>query len=115
MSAIFRGFQRFMPCLSCFGQDRFFHSSFLAWHSHTVPMHSSSLRKLWIFDGVPHIHDAHTSAFFNHKKPFAEIFVGKQSFGSFPETMKDFKTVSYTHLRAHETVLDLVCRLLLEK
>ena len=25
------------------------------------------------------------------------------------------RTVSYTHLRAHETVLDLVCRLLLEK
>src|SRR5665811_588215 len=25
-----------------------------------------------------------------------------------------FNTVSYTHLRAHETVLDLVCRLLLE-
>src|SRR5664280_1329922 len=25
------------------------------------------------------------------------------------------KTVSYTHLRAHETVLDIVCRLLLEK
>ena len=28
---------------------------------------------------------------------------------------KNVKTVSYTHLRAHETVLDLVCRLLLEK
>ena len=27
----------------------------------------------------------------------------------------DVDTVSYTHLRAHETVLDLVCRLLLEK
>ena len=29
----------------------------------------------------------------------------------------DFRSmpVSYTHLRAHETVLDLVCRLLLEK
>ena len=27
----------------------------------------------------------------------------------------DLTTVSYTHLRAHETVLDLVCRLLLEK
>ena len=27
----------------------------------------------------------------------------------------DPNTVSYTHLRAHETVLDLVCRLLLEK
>ena len=29
-----------------------------------------------------------------------------------PETLAP---VSYTHLRAHETVLDLVCRLLLEK
>ena len=27
----------------------------------------------------------------------------------------DTVAVSYTHLRAHETVLDLVCRLLLEK
>ena len=27
----------------------------------------------------------------------------------------DDQAVSYTHLRAHETVLDLVCRLLLEK
>ena len=27
----------------------------------------------------------------------------------------DIMPVSYTHLRAHETVLDLVCRLLLEK
>ena len=26
----------------------------------------------------------------------------------------DSDSVSYTHLRAHETVLDLVCRLLLE-
>ena len=29
--------------------------------------------------------------------------------------MKDLGAVSYTHLRAHETVLELVCRLLLEK
>ena len=27
----------------------------------------------------------------------------------------EVRAVSYTHLRAHETVLDLVCRLLLEK
>ena len=27
----------------------------------------------------------------------------------------EVQPVSYTHLRAHETVLDLVCRLLLEK
>ena len=29
--------------------------------------------------------------------------------------LRFIKPVSYTHLRAHETVLDLVCRLLLEK
>ena len=29
--------------------------------------------------------------------------------------IEDTESVSYTHLRAHETVLDLVCRLLLEK
>ena len=31
------------------------------------------------------------------------------------KTIVDPGSVSYTHLRAHETVLDLVCRLLLEK
>ena len=30
-------------------------------------------------------------------------------------TLRKDKPVSYTHLRAHETVLDLVCRLLLAK
>src|SRR5664280_737774 len=32
-----------------------------------------------------------------------------------PEKWDGTIPVSYTHLRAHETVLDLVCRLLLEK
>ena len=31
------------------------------------------------------------------------------------ELIEKGKAVSYTHLRAHETVLDIVCRLLLEK
>src|SRR5665811_486960 len=31
------------------------------------------------------------------------------------EGLERLEPVSYTHLRAHETVLDLVCRLLLEK
>ena len=31
------------------------------------------------------------------------------------ELLRGHQSVSYTHLRAHETVLDLVCRLLLEK
>ena len=32
-----------------------------------------------------------------------------------PRRIVGARPVSYTHLRAHETVLDLVCRLLLEK
>ena len=32
-----------------------------------------------------------------------------------PFALAAYRAVSYTHLRAHETVLDLVCRLLLEK
>ena len=32
-----------------------------------------------------------------------------------PSLNASLTSVSYTHLRAHETVLDLVCRLLLEK
>eukprot|EP00657_Telonema_sp_P-1_P001395 TRINITY_DN13423_c0_g1_i1.p1 TRINITY_DN13423_c0_g1~~TRINITY_DN13423_c0_g1_i1.p1 ORF type:complete len:110 (-),score=15.84 TRINITY_DN13423_c0_g1_i1:57-386(-) len=32
-----------------------------------------------------------------------------------PGSRSSSEAVSYTHLRAHETVLDLVCRLLLEK
>ena len=41
-------------------------------------------------------------AFLNKNDPGGAILTG-------------IATVSYTHLRAHETVLDLVCRLLLEK
>src|SRR5665811_453690 len=40
---------------------------------------------------------------------------GQALTGQEMEGMRTFITVSYTHLRAHETVLDLVCRLLLEK
>ena len=40
-------------------------------------------------------------------------------FGFFEELLREFPTyieaVSYTHLRAHETGRNLVCRLLLEK
>src|SRR5664280_1228896 len=55
------------------------------------------------------------------------VFYSQDSIASAETTLKDkaskivvekgqiVKAVSYTHLRAHETVLDLVCRLLLEK
>ena len=60
-------------------------------------------------------------AWAEYKASVAEIF----SLNKAGETEKIFVSintggrasvaVSYTHLRAHETVLDLVCRLLLEK
>ena len=46
---------------------------------------------------------------FYEVKKFMEGFVHEKVYDI------DTKAVSYTHLRAHETVLDLVCRLLLEK
>ena len=49
-------------------------------------------------------------------RPMTEADVA--TMGYLPEERglyKKMKAVSYTHLRAHETVLDLVCRLLLEK
>ena len=36
-------------------------------------------------------------------------------FGRSTPVELNYMPVSYTHLRAHETVLDLVCRLLLEQ
>ena len=53
--------------------------------------------------------------------PFHEHIVLAPSFiyhvllGVFGQSSARPFPVSYTHLRAHETVLDLVCRLLLEK
>ena len=41
---------------------------------------------------------------------------GRPRLGGIAEVLAPLiEAVSYTHLRAHETVLDLVCRLLLEK
>ena len=54
--------------------------------------------------------------------PSPEEFTIRQAWLFDPEMMAynagwplAVSSVSYTHLRAHETVLDLVCRLLLEK
>src|SRR5665811_2485633 len=43
------------------------------------------------------------------------ITVGYAGYWNGGTGLIDHDTVSYTHLRAHETVLELVCRLLLEK
>src|SRR5664280_3569406 len=41
-------------------------------------------------------------------------FEGFRDQKNFALKLANYKSVSYTHLRAHETVLDIVCRLLLE-
>ena len=51
---------------------------------------------------------------------FVAIFLGEEGGDAFADGLlvarpTGVDPVSYTHLRAHETVLDLVCRLLLEK
>ena len=46
---------------------------------------------------------------------WAEVRTGAITDFHFAPAGDDSTAVSYTHLRAHETVLDLVCRLLLEK
>ena len=62
-------------------------------------------------EGFQNIVFAHFMPNGEHEIPFLEL----------PSAMprvylaEKFIAVSYTHLRAHETVLDLVCRLLLEK
>ena len=51
----------------------------------------------------------------NKDKEFAPDIFGGKTDTDLEAKYYDFDPVSYTHLRAHETVLDLVCRLLLEK
>ena len=52
---------------------------------------------------------------FNHGQPIEEAWVNRDNARDFTSLTQYSAAVSYTHLRAHETVLDLVCRLLLEK
>ena len=44
-----------------------------------------------------------------------DVFDKCSSLYNFCRTLDDIVAVSYTHLRAHETKANLVCRLLLEK
>ena len=48
--------------------------------------------------------------FARHRCAFVDLFLDDLDIAAV-----QLEPVSYTHLRAHETVLDLVCRLLLEK
>ena len=52
---------------------------------------------------------------YSARLPLVELNHLAPAFGDSTETSLQAGAVSYTHLRAHETVLALVCRLLLEK
>src|SRR5665811_2434603 len=72
---------------------------------------TSSRRKLYIpstlkYHSMSEVHE-------NQESP---VSMGNNDFSRYlMDRVKMLEAVSYTHLRAHETVLDLVCRLLLEK
>ena len=72
----------------------------------------------------PVIHLKHDLEFMSNQKVLLAVFAhpDDESFGPggtlaryAAEGVQVHYPVSYTHLRAHETVLDLVCRLLLQK
>ena len=94
-------------------------------HSHGWSLWRSCRRQLVAFDESP------CTCLFQHGKkiraigagrPLLKVAFGAQrgqflGHGDVDELIEHgaVNAVSYTHLRAHETVLDLVCRLLLEK
>src|SRR5450756_427238 len=49
------------------------------------------------------------------RSAYPKFFIALATDPTFPWYIGSTSTVSYTHLRAHETRHDLVCRLLLEK
>ena len=50
-----------------------------------------------------------------HHDERASLYILERLIAETDDDIARARPVSYTHLRAHETVLDLVCRLLLEK
>ena len=61
------------------------------------------------------IRDRHYAVRFDPERLDKEALLAPDILPTFSVETFTAKAVSYTHLRAHETVLDLVCRLLLEK
>ena len=71
---------------------------------------------MWMFDlkhGVEMRARFAGSALFDQESGQDEMGIGITSVRR--NRAPQIRSVSYTHLRAHETVLDIVCRLLLEK
>ena len=76
---------------------------------------ASDVYKRQPIDIVKVFHYNHTKLANQFNIQSREDYIYDNNF-DFSVNLKNSKNaVSYTHLRAHETVLDLVCRLLLEK
>ena len=88
-------------------------------YEHLTQGDSKSLASLTKDDVFTHYRRAYTRSNLvigiagDYPNEFAEKM--QATFNQLPEGPAPIAAVSYTHLRAHETVLDLVCRLLLEK
>ena len=74
---------------------------------------SSAASDVYKRQGYPVRFRTRTQLGFDRGPVSANLFV--DHINSYRNTQVSPSAVSYTHLRAHETVLDLVCRLLLEK
>ena len=55
------------------------------------------------------------TGFKNYKFKELKVYSSTEYLDENKKKYRQVFAVSYTHLRAHETVLDIVCRLLLEK
>eukprot|EP00657_Telonema_sp_P-1_P009185 TRINITY_DN3359_c0_g1_i1.p1 TRINITY_DN3359_c0_g1~~TRINITY_DN3359_c0_g1_i1.p1 ORF type:complete len:128 (+),score=68.72 TRINITY_DN3359_c0_g1_i1:80-463(+) len=85
-------------------------SPFIMSHDHTLPIRK--IRKKVV------IKQGKTSKVVMRRTEVDEVDPGSNKHAAGLGTLlldATLNPVSYTHLRAHETVLDLVCRLLLEK
>ena len=67
-------------------------------------------------EAVAHVGNTYPMLFYGTDwLAFAHVVIALAFVGPYRDPVRNRWAVSYTHLRAHETVLDLVCRLLLEK
>eukprot|EP00657_Telonema_sp_P-1_P004041 TRINITY_DN19355_c0_g1_i1.p1 TRINITY_DN19355_c0_g1~~TRINITY_DN19355_c0_g1_i1.p1 ORF type:complete len:147 (-),score=56.88 TRINITY_DN19355_c0_g1_i1:13-453(-) len=77
-------------------------------YGNTIPHKDGTERDVWVRDGDVWKCSVCPSSKGGTFDPANARFITKIQHNT-------YQPVSYTHLRAHETVLDLVCRLLLEK
>src|SRR5664280_3303350 len=97
-------------------QLRHFLARHLAYPRRNNRYHLSQMILALVYPIVLGLDRIETASFLRSNGTF-QYLTGLPNFPD-PQTLRRFllhAPVSYTHLRAHETVLDIVCRLLLEK